>query len=370
MPYLVLFYRQQGYSGWQIGLLTSLGPLASLVGGLLWTGLADATRRHRLVFTTAGLAAIGLTLLYPSAQSFAALLALVLLYCLSAAPLIPLADASTMFMLGEDRSFFGRIRLGGTLGWGLCAPLIGLLLDRWGQSWMFALYALALIPALLAGQMFQFAPPEHAGESVTRGVKTLLANPRWVLFLEITFIAGLGMAITNNYLSLYLESLGASRSFIGLALTVTTLSELPVLFFGNRLLDKFSPGTLVLMGIGINAARLLISALTNQPVPILLAGLVHGLTFPLTWIAGVSYAHHNAPAGMAATAQGIVGHIMVSFGAAAGGFIGGALLSLVDVRGMFTIIGSGLLAALLLLMGLQMLMARKEAAVRLDASYD
>ncbi len=44
MPYLVLYYRQIGLSGGQIGLLAGIGPLVTLVAAPLWGGWADATR--------------------------------------------------------------------------------------------------------------------------------------------------------------------------------------------------------------------------------------------------------------------------------------------------------------------------------------
>src|SRR5437899_11515146 len=49
LPFLILYYERLGFSGPQIGLLTGLSPLVTLVSAPLWTNLADVTRRHRLV---------------------------------------------------------------------------------------------------------------------------------------------------------------------------------------------------------------------------------------------------------------------------------------------------------------------------------
>src|SRR5204862_4511893 len=46
-PFQVLYYQRLGFSGMEIGLLAGLAPLVTLFGAPLWTGLADATRRHR-----------------------------------------------------------------------------------------------------------------------------------------------------------------------------------------------------------------------------------------------------------------------------------------------------------------------------------
>jgi hypothetical protein len=48
-PYIVLYYQGLGFTGTQIGLLTGIVPLITLFSSPLWTGLADATHRHRLL---------------------------------------------------------------------------------------------------------------------------------------------------------------------------------------------------------------------------------------------------------------------------------------------------------------------------------
>ena len=53
MPFMVLYYQRAGFTGAQIGLVTGITPLITLLSTPLWTTLADATRRHRLSMSLA-----------------------------------------------------------------------------------------------------------------------------------------------------------------------------------------------------------------------------------------------------------------------------------------------------------------------------
>jgi len=86
--------------------------------------------------------------------------------------------------------------------------------------------------------------------------------------------------------------------------------------------------------------RLLLYAWLNFPAGILIFQLLNGMTFPIVWVAGVSYANENAPEGMKATAQGLLGAMVYGFGAAAGGLAGGLMIESIGGRWMYLIIGS------------------------------
>jgi PPP family 3-phenylpropionic acid transporter len=346
-PFLVLYFLGLGFSGAEIGLLVGVAPLITFCGAPFWTGLADATRRHRLILTLSMTVGIAGYILYPFLRTFAAVFLVAIILSFFFAPVSSFADNATMYMLGEKKDFYGRIRLGGTIGYAVAAPLAGILVGRYGLRAGFWSAAAAYLIGMLLSRGFVHAPSKDSPAAL-RGLRNLLANPRWILFLIVSLSSGLALAGVNNYFFPYMKELGAPTSLMGIALTIGTITEVPVLFFGNRLLRVFKPYGLFMLAAFVTAIRVLLFAVNHSPALALVIQLLNGFTFPAMWMAGVAWANAHAPQGMTATAQGIFGAMIFGFGMAVGGFLGGPLLESLGGHGLYYIFGSVVLVIVIL----------------------
>jgi PPP family 3-phenylpropionic acid transporter len=338
LPFLVLYYQSVGFTGAQIGLLNGMTPLIVLFSIALWTGLADATRRHRLIVGSCLLVAAIAMAALPLFNAFAPVLLIVALFSAFFAPVPAFTDNATMFMLGDEKEQYGRVRLGGTIGYGLAAVTAGALVQSYGLRWAFWGCAALLLVALLVSQRLAFRPATP-GDSTPGSLGVLLSDRRWLLFLMVAFAGGVGFSAYNNYLFPYLRELGAPESTMGLSLTIGTLAEIPILFFGNRLIRRFGPLGLLSLAAAVTGLRLLLYAASSAVSLVLVVQLLNGLTFPAMWLAGVTYADEIAPAGLGATAQGHFGAMVFGFGPAVGGFIGGPLLASLGGHGLYLVFG-------------------------------
>jgi PPP family 3-phenylpropionic acid transporter len=351
IPFIALYYQSLGFTGGQIGLLFGISPLIGLFASPFWTGLADAGQRHKHILFITIAAVVLLMALVPFVRPFGLLLPLIFAYTFFGAPIVALVDSATLSLLGDRRDLYGRIRLWGTIGWGLSAPLVGELLQRFGIRWMFWIYPLLMGVNLITVRRLTFVH-RVSPTPYWRGMRDLLANRRWVFFLVVAFVAGIGFALHNNYLVVLLESMGASKSIMGFAITVSIISELPVMFFSNFLLRRFKAQGLLFVALAVAGVRCLLYFLAGNPLTVVAIQLLHGLTFPLMWIAGVTYASENAPPGFGATAQGLFGAMMMGFGVASGGLLGGLLLDRLGVAEMYAVGSAILLTSLLILLAL------------------
>jgi PPP family 3-phenylpropionic acid transporter len=334
----VVYYQDLGFSGAQIGLLTGISPLVTFFGAPLWTRMADSTRRHRLILSMTMGFGIAALCAFPLLSAFAPILIASLLLSFFLAPTSSLADNATMHMLGEKKEMYGRVRLGGTIGYAVAAPLAGLLIQNTSLRTAFWVSGFLYFLALLCSLNFDHGPaPERPASG--GGTRTLLADPHWVLFLGIAFAGGLSLTAANNYLFPYMKELGADESIMGISLSIGTVFEYPVLFFGNRLIRLFKPYGLFMLAMAATGLRLVLFGVNSSPDAVLLIQLLNGFSFPAMWMAGVAYAHERAPKGLSATAQGLLGAIVFGIGQAAGGFLGGPLLETIGGRGLFLLYG-------------------------------
>jgi MFS transporter, PPP family, 3-phenylpropionic acid transporter len=359
-PFIVLFYQQNQFNGPQIALLTGVPPLITLFAGPFWTNVADSKRIHRQVMSLGIVIAIGSALLLQHMSIFVLALITVIVFYFFFSPVASLSDSATIAMLGADKAMYGRVRIGGTIGWGLFALIAGAMINNYGLKlafWGFAFFS--LINLFIAQKLTYDDAAGHG--SLSGGVRFFLTSRRWQLFLVSSFLGGLGAFSVASFLAPYMAGLGANESQIGFAIMIATLTELPVFFFGNRLLRRFAAQKLFSFSLLLMGVRSLCYALVNTTLAVIVVQIFGGLIFPAMWLAGVAYADEHAPAGLKSTAQGLFGAMSFGFGAAVGGFLGGLLLESIGGRGMYLVIGLIILGGLALIEVLKRILPAEEA---------
>lgn len=338
-PYLVLSYEMSGFSGNQIGTLTGLFPFATFIGIFFWSALADLLRRPgfllRLLHGGALLGVLSLT----QGTSYGALLVSVGLFAGCFGAIIPIVDSAVMERL-EKKGRYGRYRVWGAVGYGCAAPLIGLMTERFGLQIAFWAASLFLLSSLLSANRLMGRGAAVSGGTPLGAYK--LFDSRWLIFLSLAFTAGMAFAVSGSYVFLFLSQLGASRTVIGLSLTVATLSEVPFTLLGGRLSRRVAPPLLLLGALTLLGVRIFLYALTDSVAGAVAVQSLHGATVGIILIAGVAYADALAPPRLKATAQGLFGATLGGLGGAVGGLLGGQLYGHVGVPRMFTISAIGI----------------------------
>jgi MFS transporter, PPP family, 3-phenylpropionic acid transporter len=347
-PYLVLHYKQLGLSGKQIGILTSLFPIVTVFAAPIWGTIADRTQRHKTLLLLMLSGAITSVFLLKQVTAYGLILLLIITFAISVASIGSIIDSSVLTTLGTRKQDYGKFRLWGTIGFGVISPIAGIITQGYGLSWAFYMYVTLLSTVLILVlnypiQKSSFRKPLGSSNYEFR-------NPAWTKFLLIIFVIGIGLGISGNYLLLRMESLGIARTYMGLTLVSLTLSEVPLMLFGHRLLKIWPAHRWLFVALFVMCFRLLCNSWAVEPWHFLVVQFLHGPTFALVWVAGVAYADELAPPHLKATSQGLFNSTVNGLGGAVGALIGGFMLDAFGAVKMFSYASLGLsLAAVMVL---------------------
>lgn len=337
LPFISLYYRRAGLDLGQIGVLAALAGLIELAAAPLWSLLADTLRLRRALLPLAVAGTIVPVLLISRNSGFGTLFSLALVQAFFGAPVVALADSATMALLGARRERYGAQRMWGAVGWSASTWLMGRLTERYGYNSAFAGYAvLALLTAVAA---LMLPKTQLASTDLRTAAHSLLRDRRWFGFLGCVLLIGCCGATISSFLSLYLQDLGASGEQIGLAYTIASLSELPVMAASPLVLRRWGARPLLIVAGLLYALRMAIYIFAPATGWALAAQALHGLCFGTLWTAGVVEAQRLAPPGLEATAQSLLGMAVFGVASAAASAIGGQIYRQFGVATLFGIVG-------------------------------
>jgi PPP family 3-phenylpropionic acid transporter len=338
-PLLNVYLQQTGLSGLQIGTLSGMRPAIGLLGKPLWGVVADTWGRRRTLLLLLPLSG-ALILGYLWNGGFWYFLLFGALYTFLAAPIGALLDSLALDQLeAHPHLSFGRLRVGGAIGWALMALIIGRVIADWDTRPAFAVAAGGMmIAALLVWRVL----PESGGKRATlrgwHGAAQLLRNRNLLAFLCITLLLHLGTAPIGMFYGIFMkENLGASSQLLGMAFGLRALSEVPVYIGGAAVIRRIAPRRALLVALLVYATQAFLYSVIHDPALGALVEVMHGPSFGLLLIVSVNYVSSQVPAEWRATGQTLYATFSGGLGGILGGAWGGFLYDYAGVRGMFRI---------------------------------
>ena len=318
MPYFALYLQSLGYAPLEIAALMAINPVSRIYGPNLWGWLADRYRAPGafLRFCTLATAVIFVgVLLHPGFWAMFVLLAVINLFW---SGVMPIAEASTMGLLGGRAGVYGRIRLWGSVGFVVVVVAGGYALERFGVRTFEPLVLLLLTVTAVVS----FAMPRERSFSrdVARvSVRAVLARPGVVGLLSGFFLMQVAHGPYNTFYSIYLVENGYSEKVVGWLWAIGVIAEIALFIALPQVMKRWSIERILLASFACAALRFALIAWGIGSLTLLaVAQLMHAITFGAFHAAGVAAMHRIFRGPSQARGQALY----TSLGYGAGGTLG------------------------------------------------
>lgn len=321
-PYFGLYLSSIGFSAADIAVVMSLMQVMRIVAPGMWGWLADRVGARTPIIRGAGAASLAGFLIFFATESFAGVFAAMALMSFFWSASLPLVEALTLEHLKSKVARYGAIRVWGSIGFVITVLLLGEMLDRTGLRAVLWACSLILAGICLFAVSLPEAP-EHADRPrASEGLRDILRRRPVAGLFGAAFFMSCAHGALYVFYSIHLDEHGYSKSVIGGLWTLGVLAEIGVFLWMPSLMRRFTLRSMLLAALAAAVLRFsMIGWLADSLVWLLLAQLLHGLTFGAFHASSVAALNQWFDARQQGRAQALYGS--VSFGA--GGMVGGLI---------------------------------------------
>ncbi|MFZ5569435.1 MAG: MFS transporter [Thermodesulfobacteriota bacterium] len=333
LPYFNLYCHHLRFSGFEIGILSAIRTVATVLFPLFWGALADRYKTRRPIYIGCNFISALAWGLFLLTSDFHWMLVISLVYGFFYAPLISFLEAFTMDILGAERNRYGRIRMWGSIHFIAAVMLVG---------WLIDLYSVDIVIMLIfAGSLLQAVVscgiPRSAPSAVLPSAAEAprLLKGRLIVFLICAFIMLVSHGMYYGFFSIHLEALGYGKTFVGIAWGLASLAEIVVMIKSEAIFRRFSIEKVLLVTFAAAVARWLILAFASSPAVILASQALHALTYGAFHVASILYIDRIVPAEAKTVGQAVNNAVTYGLGITIGFVVNGYLFDRIGAFGLF-----------------------------------
>jgi len=366
-PFYALYLKENvGLTGTEIGLVVATLPLVGVLVQPLWGQIADRTGLRGRVLALLSLGSAAGYAFLSQARSFEDFLLCTAVLALFSTATIPACMSVSLALLpGPRGTAFGRVRVVGTLGFGVSVGAFPFLLralrdagvvaaepaGSGGEPGLYLMFYVAgalLVLACLAS----LALPRRGAVSLRSAGgewRTLLANGPFVRLLVYAFFAYLSMQGPMVLFPILVRAQGGGLDAVSQMWLIMLVLEVPLVFYFGASVSRLGPRGVIAVGMLAGAIRWGVSGFAEDLRWVYLVQILHGVTVWGVILGGPVYVDAVVPARLRSTAQGLLAMVGVSLGSILSNVGAGWLTDVVGPRAPAQVAG---IMCLILTLGL------------------
>jgi PPP family 3-phenylpropionic acid transporter len=331
-PYLPLWLKDQGLTLLAISVLTSVQSGTRLFAPYGWGWLSDRTGERVKLLRYGATAALLCSMGLGFHLGFVGLLLVLGLMFVHTSAMMPMSEAAMAHLVsqggGFDARLYGRVRLWGSLGFLVTVMAAGTWFEGHGMA-SFPVWAVATLLAVTVSVWWMPDHKEapHATADPQAEVWPLLRQPAVAWLFAAIFWHVMAHIAIYVFFSLYLDSLGYSKTAIGLLWAVSVVCEIGWFFTQGRWLPRWSLSAWLWLAAALAVVRMGLTAGGTTVWPLLvLAQMLHAVTFATHHTVCIALLSHHFPGRLRGRGQALYTVVAYGIPGVLGG-VGGGWLS-------------------------------------------
>lgn len=304
IPFWSLWLASRDLSADQIGLLIGIGLAIRFAGQLLIMGKANRASLLIPACRYLALASAVCFLLFYGVSGFWSILALMLVANFIYPTLLPLSEALAARMMLQVKLDYGRVRLWGSAAFILGSMLVGALVKQSGADWVLHTMIIGLLALILCTWLPMSPAPQDA---ISSGQKTgflpLLRQKPFLMFLLVVSLLQGSHAAYYGFSALHWKAHGYAENVIGYLWAAGVVAEILMFAISKRLFSRIGYQQMFLIGAVGCVIRWTILASTTALPWLVIAQLLHAVTFCVSHLAAVRYMTQQMPSDQLIPAQ-------------------------------------------------------------------
>ncbi|EGQ8077496.1 3-phenylpropionate MFS transporter [Vibrio vulnificus] len=296
LPFWSLWFKEQGVSSTDIGLLVGIGLATRCVANMVIT-----PRIHKAEHIMPALRWLSFAALifvgfhFFTGGSFWLMALATVLFNLCCGPVVPLSDALANYYARLKMLDYGRTRLWGSIAFIAGSTVVGYLISLYGTDMILYTALVGVFVSLLLSMRSANVMPVTRSEHHSERPKLtqLLTDGPVVKFLLLAALIQGSHAAYYSFSAIYWQQADHSEEIIGYLWSLGVVSEVAVFALSKRLFAGWSLRALfVAASIGV-MLRWGITASTTLLLGLVLVQLLHGVTFAMAHIAAIQYIQNS-----------------------------------------------------------------------------
>ena len=338
--YAPLWFQSLGFSTLAIGALASLQSATRLFSPYAWGWVADHTGQRTRLLRIAVMLALASAIGFFVSPLYGWIAAVTLALHTCTAGVIPISEAALAHFVSHGETLnvgrYGRVRVWGSIGFILAVIGSGVALQGLGvQAFPWLVLVLLTLLLIAALRLPVVAEAGHGSEAAP-GALAVLRQPGVAWFFAGVFFTVLAHTSLYAFFSLYLVSLGYSKSAVGLIWALGVAAEVAWFWFQGRWLMRLSPQGWLLLAAVVSMLRFAVTAAFGAtPWVLVLAQLTHAVTFAAQHSSCIGMISRYFPGRLRGRGQAL--YTVLGYGASGviGGLAGGALSEVFGFAAVF-----------------------------------